>query len=176
MLLDPRALLMFGANALLLHLTLMVNSALAGWSLYLFLAGPMVVLPALYLRHRSYFLTSLATGLWLDGALPAPFGLFTVALLVAGACLFHLRIRFRAENNYHPVLIAHVVNAFLLVVLTLLAGRGQFGLPAFWVQVGWTALLSHLALLVVAPWFFNLQRVLFDICRLDAEPEEYPMA
>ena len=33
MIFDPRNILMFGANALLLFLFLMVNSALAGWSL-----------------------------------------------------------------------------------------------------------------------------------------------
>ena len=59
MLLDPRAILMFGANALLLYLTLLVNSALAGWSLYVILLGPMLVFPALYLRHQSYFLCTL---------------------------------------------------------------------------------------------------------------------
>ncbi len=175
MLLDPRALLMFGANALLLHLMLMVDSALANWSIYLFLIGPMIVLPVLYLRHQSYFICTLATGLWVDAALPASFGLFTVCFLVAGALVFHLRIRFRAEHNYHPVLLAHGLNLFYLLVLTLFEGQGQFGAAGFWLHVLTTSLFSHLVLLLVAPWFFDLQRVLFEICRLDTEPEDYPM-
>ena len=111
MFLDPRAILMFGANALLLYLTLMVNSALAGWSLYLFLLGPMVVFPALYLRHQSYFICTLGSGLWVDAALPSAFGLFTLFFLAAGATIFLPRIRLRAEHNYHPVLVAHALNA-----------------------------------------------------------------
>ena len=38
-----------------------------------------------------------------------------------------------------------------------------------------TALLSHAALLIVAPWFFNLQRLLFELCHVDTEPDEFPM-
>ena len=79
MFLDPRAILLFVANALLLYLTMLVNSALVGWSIYLFMLGPMLILPALYLRHRSYFICTLLTGLWVDAALPSDFGLFTVA-------------------------------------------------------------------------------------------------
>lgn len=175
MFLDPRAVLMFGANVLLLHLTLMVDSALASWSLYLFLAGPMVVLPALYLRHQSYFICTLCSGLWLDAALPSAFGLFTLSFLITGAFIFNMRIRFRAEHNYHPVLIAHVLNALFIILLTLSAGGGQFGASGFWIQILTTSLLSHLVLLIVAPWFFDLQRVLFELCRLDNEPDDYPM-
>ncbi len=174
MLLDPRALVLFAANALLLHLSLMVNSALSGWALYLLLAGPMVVLPALYLRHRAYFVTTLLSGLWVDAALPANFGSFTLSFLLAGAVISHLRIRFRAEHNYHPVLLAHGVNAFLLLMLTLTEAHGQYHSAAFWQHVGLTLLLSHLLLLLVAPWFFDLQRALLELCGLDSEPDDFP--
>lgn len=175
MFLDPRVLIMFAANVLLLHLMQMVDSALTPWSLYLFLLGPMVVLPALYLRPRVYFPCLLLSGLWVDAALPSVYGLFTIAFLVAGAWIGCLRVRFRAEHNYHPALLAHVVNAGLLLVLVLSeAGRGE-GLSAVGLPVVVTWLLSHLVLLVVAPWFFELQRCLFELCRLDTEPEDYPV-
>ena len=70
MFLDPRAILFFGANALLLYLTMLVNSALVGSSIYLLILGPMLVFPVLYLRHQSYFICTLLTGLWVDAALP----------------------------------------------------------------------------------------------------------
>ena len=66
MLIDPRVLILLGANALLLHLCLMVNSSLAPFSLYFVLLGPMPVLPALYLNQRSFFLCTVLTGLWVD--------------------------------------------------------------------------------------------------------------
>ena len=96
---DPRAILFFGANVLLLHLCLMVNSALAGTALYLLLLGPMVVLPALYMRHLAYFLCTLASGLWVDAALPLPFGLFTIGLLAAGATGVHRCACASAQNK-----------------------------------------------------------------------------
>jgi p-aminobenzoyl-glutamate transporter AbgT len=66
MFLDPRGILLFGANVILLYLTMLVNSALAGWSIYLLILGPMLVFPVLYLQHRSYFICALFTGLWID--------------------------------------------------------------------------------------------------------------
>lgn len=175
MLLDPRAILMFGANVLLLYLTLLVNSALAGWSIYLLLLGPMLVFPALYLRHQSYFICTLGTGLWVDAALPAPFGLFTIGFLFAGAFVFQMRIRFRAEHNYHPVVLAHGLNFFCILLVTVAMGIAYFSSAAFWLQVVVTSLLSHLVLLGVAPWFFNFERMLFALCHLDTEPEDFPI-
>ena len=81
MLIDPRVLILLGANALLLHLCLMVNSSLAPFSLYFVLLGPMPILPALYLNQRSFFLCTVLTGLWVDAALPTTFGLFTCTML-----------------------------------------------------------------------------------------------
>ncbi len=171
---DPRTILLFAANALLLYLTLLVNSSLAAWSLHLVLLGPMVVLPALYL-HRNYcFICILLTGLWVDAALPAPFGLFTIGFLAAATCILCFRMRFRPEHNYHPILLAHLVNLLCILLLTFAAGRHSLGEPAFWTHVAATVLLSHLALLPVAPWFFNLERLLFELFHTETEPEDLP--
>ncbi len=175
MLLDPRSILLFGANALLLYLTLLVNSALAGWSIYLLMFGPMLVFPALYLRHQSYFLCTLFTGLWVDAAMPSVFGLFTIGFLFAGAFVFQFRIRFRAEHNHHPIMLAHSLNFFCIVLLTVAMGVPYFSSAGFWLQVVVTSLASHLVLLVVAPWFFNFERMLFALCRLDTEPDDFPI-
>lgn len=173
---DPRALILFGTNALLLFLTLQVNSALANWSLYLVLLGPMIVLPALYMRHSSFFVCTLATGLWVDAGLPAPFGLFTISFLCIGTLLFMARSRFRTEHNYHPILLAHVINFFAILLLMLAMGWGLFTSSGFWMHALITLLFSHLALLVIAPWFFNLERLLFEICRVETEPEDLPLS
>ena len=175
MLLDPRAILLFGANVILLYLMLLVNSALAIWSVYLLILGPMLVFPALYLRHQSYFICTFFTGLWVDAALPSTFGLFTLGFLFAGALVFQVRIRFRVEHNYHPIMLAHGLNFFCIVLVTVAMGSSYFSSAGFWLQVAATSLASHLALLVVAPWFFNFERMLFALCHLDAEPEDFPI-
>ena len=69
MLFDPRAIVLFLSNALLLSLSSMVNSALSSTPVYLLLLGPMLVLPVLYLRHNSYFICVLLTGLWVDASI-----------------------------------------------------------------------------------------------------------
>ena len=171
---DPRGILFFGANALLLHLSLMVNSALAGSSLYLFLLGPMLVLPALYMRHSAYFLCTLASGLLIDAALPLPHGVYTLSFLAAGALVFFMRMRFRAENNYHPSLIAHAVNLLLIAITTLPSVGTASGALSFWPQIALTVALSHLVLLLVAPWFFNLQRLLLELLHLDPSLKTCP--
>ena len=174
MFLDPRSILLFGANALLLYLTMLINSALVGWSIYLLMLGPMLVFPALNLRHKSYFICTLLTGLWVDATLPAGYGLFTLGFLSAGAFIFQMRLRFRAEHNYHPIFLAHGLNIFCILLVTLGMGTSYINSLGFWLQVLVTGLASHLALLVVAPWFFNFERMLFVLCRLDSEPEDLP--
>lgn len=172
---DPRILLMFASNVLLLHITLMVNSAITPWSLYFFILGPLLVFPALYPRLSGMMLCLFFTGIWIDVAFHGVFGLFTLFLPICGIVVFQLRIRFRAEHNFHPAILAHVANFIFLIVLTVAEGKGLWGAIGFWKQVVLTSFLSHLCLLVIAPWFFNLQRLLFELCRLDLEPDEYPI-
>ena len=175
MFLDPRGILLFGANVILLYLTMLVNSALAGWSIYLLILGPMLVFPVLYLQHQSYFICALFTGLWIDAVLPSGFGLFTVGFLLAGAFIFQMRIRFRADSNYHLIFLAHGVNLFCILLVTIAMGFVHITSLGFWLQVFVTSLASHLALLIVAPWFFNFERMLFALCRLEPEPEDLPI-
>lgn len=176
MLIDPRVLILLGANALLLHLCLMVNSSLAPFSLYFVLLGPMPVLPALYLNQRSFFLCTVLTGLWVDAALPTTFGLFTCTMLTLGTVIFGARIRFRAEQNYHPIVLAHAVNLSCLIMLILFEGLQYLSSTAFWIQLLITSFASHAALLIIAPWFFNLERLLFQLCNTEQDPDELPLS
>jgi len=107
-----------------------------------------VVLPALYLRHQSYFICTLITGFWVDATLGAPFGFFTSLFLVAGAFMFSIRIRVRPEHNYHPILLAHLLNLFFIAALTLGTGREYFGVASFWIQVLTTLFCSHHGFLI----------------------------
>ena len=175
MLLDPRIIIMFGANVLLFYLNQLVNSALSDWPIYFILLGPMLVLPAIFLRYRSYFICTLLTGLWIDAGLPGPFGIMTLAFLVMGMCIFQIRFRFRTEHNYHPNILAHACNFGAIIFLTIFAGYEHLTVSTYWIQISITALISHLLILIVAPWFFNLQRLLFEIFHFETEPEDFPI-
>ena len=116
----------------------------------------------------------LLSGLAVDTALPVPFGLFSASFLALGTLIALTRARFRAEHNYHPVLLAHGSNLCCIALLTLSAGSQLWAAPAFWQQIALTTLLSHAVLLALAPWFFKLERLLFELCHLTAEPEDFP--
>ena len=174
MIFDLRAVLLFGSNVLLLFLTLIANSALSGWSIYMLLLGPMLVFPALYLRHQHYFICTLCSGLWCDAALPSPFGLFTILFLIGGALIFQLRIRFRADQNYHPILLSHGINFFCIVIVSISMSAEYLLSVGFWLHFLVITIASHLTLLIVSPWFFNFERMLFTLFRMDDEPEDYP--
>lgn len=176
MLFDPRSIVFVAANILLLYLTLLVNTALTSLSLYLLILGPMLVLPSLFLDHRSFFITTLFTGLWVDGALPVPFGFLTLTFVTIGSLLFAFRIRFRAEHNYHPVVLSHVLNFCILLLLTLGLGTEHTGNADYWLQVFITLILSHGVLIAVAPWFFNLCRLILELLRMPTTPGTIPRA
>lgn len=172
---DSRIILFFGCNALLLFLAQRVSSALSGQMLQLILLGPMVVMPALYLRHGAFFVCTALTGLWVDATSPVPFGFYMTVFLACGTAIFQMRIRFRAEHNYHPILIAHVANAAAIAAMVLFLGGQKFVFD-YWLQVGITAALSHLVLLGVAPWFFDLQRLFLELLNLETEPDDFPVS
>ncbi len=175
MTIDPRCFIMFGGNALLFFLTQLINSSLTGLSLHLVLFGPMLVLPALYLRHRSFFLCLLLTGLWVDAALPVPYGFFTTHFLITGTILFIFRHRFRAKHNNHPILIAHGVNFATILLLGIYIGQGSLSVLDYWLQLLTTSLLSHASLLAIAPWFFNFERMFFSLLDVNPNPEDLPI-
>ena len=95
--------------------------------------------------------------------------------LAIGAVTFFLRKRFRAEENHHPTLLAHTANLIILIVLALNFAVGASSLFDFWIQTMLCAGLSHLLLLAIAPWFFNLQRLLIEMFHLDNKPEDLPL-
>ena len=172
MTIDPRCFILFGCNALLLFLAQLVNSSLATVALHLVLIGPMVALPPLYLRHRSSFACLLLTGLWVDATLPVPYGLFTTCLPTIGTFLSIFHHRFRAEHNGLPIWIAHGANLAVILLLSLYMSPDFLFVPGYWLHIGTTLLLSHLVLLIVAPWFFNFERMFFSLLRVNTEPED----
>lgn len=175
MLIDPRAFVLIGTNILLLYIMQLLNSACSSYLFYWVLAGPMLVFPALFLSHRSGSFCLLCSGLWIDASTPGIFGSFTISFLIMGTMLFVLRHRFRVEHNYHPLIIAQITNAIVIVLLSLSNGQGNYHVLDLWILTITTFLGSSLLLLFIAPWFFNFQRMLFEQFRMNSEPEDIPI-
>lgn len=175
MIFDKRSLLLFASNALLLHLMLLINSSITFVGFNLFILGPLFIIAPLYLRADQFFITSLLTGFWVDAALPTPFGLITLLLLTLGSLILLIRLRFRAEKNFHPALLAHLANFITALTLFYFSVSGSFSDLFILLSTSFIELaLSHLALLFIAPWFFNFQRSLFSIFETKTEPESLP--
>lgn len=172
---DSRIFVFLGANLLLFYLAQLVNNSLSAWGLYLLLLGPMIVMPALYLRLRSAFICFLLMGLWVDAACPVPFGLFTVTFFCAGTLVSLLRHRLRPRQSYHPYILAHLINAGSIFILTATKGAGSYFVVELWIQTILTLAISSLCLLFVTPWFFRFQRMLIALLHLDPEPEDLPI-
>ena len=175
MIFDKRSLLLFASNALLLHLMLLINSSITFIGFNLFILGPLFIIAPLYLRADQFFITSLLTGFWVDAALPTPFGVVTLLMLTIGSLILLIRLRFRAEKNFHPTLLAHIANFITGITLFYLSTGAN--LTDFFIPFSTSfieLIISHLALLVIAPWFFNFQRSLFSIFETKTEPESLP--
>jgi hypothetical protein len=175
MIFDKRSLLLFASNTLLLHLMLLINSSITFVGFNLFILGPIFIIAPLYLRADQFFITSLLTGFWVDAALPAPFGLVTFLLLTIGSLILLIRLRFRAEKNFHPALLAHLANLITGLTLFYFSVSANFSDVALLLSTSFIELaISHLVLLFLAPWFFNFQRSLFSIFDTKTEPESLP--
>lgn len=175
MIFDKRSLLLFASNVLLLHLMLLINSSITFVGFNLFILGPIFIIAPLYLRADQFFITSLLTGFWVDAALPTPFGLVTFLLLTIGSLILLIRLRFRAEKNFHPALLAHLANLITGLTLFYFSVSANFSDVVLLLSTSFIELaISHLVLLFLAPWFFNFQRSLFSIFDTKTEPESLP--
>ena len=164
---DSRIPVFWAANLLLFFLTMLVNSRLAPYSLYLILLGPMLVLPALYLKFPSFLLLCFITGLSVDALLPQIYWLFTYSFPLVGLFIRLIRSHFRTETTYHFTLLAHIPNlACIVLIFTSQAiYLGQFYDSL--IQLGCITLLSHLLLYVVANWFFSFERLLLELLNME---------
>ncbi len=164
---DSRIPAFWVANLLLFLLAMLVNSRLAPYSLYLILLGPMLILPALYLKSPPLVLLYFVTGLSVDALLPQPYWLFIYGFPLIGLFIRSIRGHFRTETTYRFTLLAHIAN-FICIAL-MFAGQtihlGQFRDSL--AQLGSIVLLSHLSLYIVAPWFFSFERLLFQLLGME---------
>lgn len=164
---DSRTLIFWAANLLLFFLTMLVNSRLAPFSYYLILLGPMLILPAIYLKTPSLVLCCFITGLSVDALMPQDYWLFVYGLPVIGLVIQALRSAFRTEESYRFILLAQVANfaCIVLIIMTQSIHTGHFfdSLP----QISVIFVLSHLLLLAITPWFLSFERFLFRLLNME---------
>lgn len=145
------------ANLLLLWLTEWVGFSLTRFQVTLLIPGLLLAFPALNLKPFPAVLVAALTGLWIDSASPVPVGFHTLLFGFSVGLILQFRHRLHRENRVHGFILTHILNLVLVLGMAILLGRGFYLAPAYWIRLGIDLLVSHLLLLLITPWFFQLQ-------------------
>lgn len=153
-----RLIALFLASLLLWSLIAIANHYLALWHVFLFVGGLFVTFAALQLPLREGLYASLLAGLLCDAGLGTRFGLLAVLFGLAHAFAFNFRGRLDRDGTATQVVVALLANFGLFLGLSL-TQIGALPLPGTaWLRLLWDLLWSQLALVLIAPWFFAIQR------------------
>ena len=153
-----RILALFLSALLLWSLIAIANHYLAPWHVFLFGGGLFVTFAALQMPLRAGLYASLLAGLLCDASTGVHFGLHALLFGLAHGLLFNLRGRLDRDGTTTQVIVALLANLGLFLVLSL-TQIGALPAPgAAWLRLLWDLLWSQLALVLVAPWFFAVQR------------------
>ncbi|MFI5335391.1 MAG: hypothetical protein ACHQ5A_01305 [Opitutales bacterium] len=166
---DPRWLIVFLANLLLLWLAGLANHALAPFNISLYPGGLLVAFAALRLDFRHGFIALVLTALAADALAPVPFGLSLLLFGLVHAVLFYGRQRFPREEPVFAIVVALIANLFLFLAWSfVLVGRNPHPAQA-WLRLFADLLASQLVLGLVTPWFMALQVRAHELARIHPE-------
>jgi hypothetical protein len=153
------ALASFLSVLLLWALVTQANHYLAGGQLYLFVGGLLVAQAALELPLGTGMAVSLLIGGVCDANIPLDsFGTHVLLFATAHALLFNLRDRLPHEETTGRVVIALFTNLALFLALSFLEIDRSPAPGTSWLRLFVDLIFSQIALALIAPWFFALQR------------------
>jgi cell shape-determining protein MreD len=169
---NSRILIFWATGVFLLLLSMLVNSRLTPFSLYLIVLGPILILPALSFKSSALTLYCFITGISIDALIPQPYWLFVYGLPVIGLLIRSMRSRFRTETSYHSITLAHIANFACIALLSISQGIYFGEISASMSQILAIVLLSHAILSIVTPWFFSFQCCLFQLLGMEHAQED----
>ena len=161
-----RTVVVFCCGLILLVLARQANHGLSSYGISLWFGGLLVAFPALRLAPQQGFNACFLLGLLLDSVSPFVFGLH--AFLFSGAHLVIVRIRNRinAEEPVIATVVALITNLALFVILSFLAlGRAPHA-SISGMRLLSDLLLSQIAIVLLAGWFFALQERALALVRV----------
>jgi hypothetical protein len=174
---QPRWLVIFLVNLLLLWLLGLANHTLGRFSLWgfdhvslhLYGGGLFVTYAALRLDPTHGLAATLLTALAYDAVEPVPFGTSLFLFGIVHATLLYSRQRLPREGDLFGIVVVLFANLFLFLALSvLLVGAGPRPGEA-WLRLFVDLLASQLVLLVITPWFFALQDATLALTRSTAD-------
>lgn len=170
---QPRWLIVFLVNLLLLWLLGLANHALGRFSLWgfdhvslhLYGGGLLVVYAALRLDRTHGLTATLLTALACDATEPVPFGTSLVLFGLVHATLLYGRQRLPREGEIFGIVVVLLANLFLFLALSVLLVGASPRPGETWPRLFVDLLASQLLLLVITPWFFALQDATLALTR-----------
>jgi hypothetical protein len=169
---DLRWFLVFMSNLLLIFLVAEVNHYLAPLALQVYLGGLFLTFGILRLQLRHGLIATALTGLVLDAVNPRPFGYTFFLMVGCHVAVFSMRGHFARETFRSCLLVALALNLVLFVGIGIAAGRGNPAPSLFWGRIVADSAFSMLAVLIVAPWFFALQKCALASIGIDLDAEQ----
>lgn len=163
----PGVLILF-LSTLLLHLiTGQVNHTLAAWQLHVFAGGLAVTFAGLHFPRGAGLTAVLLAGLLADAASPLAFG--TQATLFGAAFLAVQQVRDRVPTDlvWPRVGVALLANGGVFLALTLLHTRVFPAVGPAWGRLFWDFLCSQGLIVLIGPWFLELQVKALQWVRFD---------
>jgi rod shape-determining protein MreD len=166
---DPRWLIVFLANLLLWWLVGLANNYLASFSVHLYLGGLFIVYASLRLDWKHGFIALVLTGLMYDAVEPVPFGTSMVLFALVHATLLYGRQRFPREGVVFGIVVALLANLFLIIALSFLLIGANPRPGDAWLRIFVDLLASQLVIVLITPWFLELQTQAMELAQIHPE-------
>jgi len=167
-----KVLILILCNILLVWLLQTVNHGLSRFQWHLILPGLLITFPALNLKLAPALFCLGFSGLWMDAGSPAPFGLFTILFIASLFLVFRIRVRFHRENRGHALLLCHFLNFIVGFAMAVFLAGSLWSNTAYWLRWLLDMAASHLVLLFVATWYFQLQYHSLRLAGVDIYQDE----
>lgn len=155
---DPRWIIPFAANLVLIFIAREANHYLAHVGVSIVLAGLVLPVTALRLSQGPGLLVVVLTGLAMDALGPAAFGTSAAILAAALLVLRTLRHRLMREAMSTHIAVALLANLLLFVAQPMFAGSISAYAAPTPTRIVVDLVFSQLVLTALALWFFALQQ------------------
>ncbi len=169
---DLRWVLVLLANLLLILLAGEVNHYLSPLALHIYLGGLLLTFGMLRLQLRQGFLANGITALVLDALNPLDFGFTFLLIMTCHTAIFSIRGQFDRESLRSNLLIALALNLVLMIALGLASSGNATNTSVLWSRIVADSALSTVAVLLVGPWFFALQKSSLAFIGIDLDAEQ----
>ncbi len=180
-----------------------IGDLLAPTGISLFVAGILVVIPALFMRFGRGLFCVLMSGFLADATLPSPinhaefpeimesfgdpylfgeishealesFGFIAGWMVFAYLALRLARLRFNFSSPLQWLLCAEILNTAIFFFWAVAMGVERWGDPAYWGGFIINLLGSSVFILVAGHWYFDMTLSLYRLCGADLVKDNTP--